>query len=113
MAELNFQAQENQPMSPDSVCNISAGPAGHKTKPQYHCHDIVAYHCQDKNILLLSCLRKIKTVCFLLCTSTCIARKVHKKILRNFSTTVVGTAIESAETSHWDETKCMHFSPYF
>ena len=55
-------------MSPDSVCNISAGPARHETKPQYHCHDIVAYHCRDKNILLLSCLCKIRTVCFLLCT---------------------------------------------
>jgi len=31
IAELNFWAQENRLMSPDGVCAISAGPAGHET----------------------------------------------------------------------------------
>jgi len=32
LAGLNFRAQENQLMSPDGVCTISAGPAGHETR---------------------------------------------------------------------------------
>ena len=31
LAGLNFRAQENRLMSPDSVCAISAGPVGHET----------------------------------------------------------------------------------
>ena len=30
LAELNFQDQENHQNSPDDVCAISTGPAGHK-----------------------------------------------------------------------------------
>jgi len=32
LAGLNFRAQENGLMSPDGVCAISAGPAGHETR---------------------------------------------------------------------------------
>ena len=35
LAGLNFQAQENQLMSPDGVCAISAFPAGYETTLHY------------------------------------------------------------------------------
>ena len=34
LAGLNCSAQENGLMSPDGVCTINAGPAGHKTTHQ-------------------------------------------------------------------------------
>jgi len=48
----HFRAQENELMSPDSVCTISVGPAWHDTSHIQVCHEIRRSH---KIIQALNC----------------------------------------------------------
>jgi len=49
MAGLNFQAQENELISPDDVCTMKAGSAGYKTTQQsvqrtcFSCMKLIEY----------------------------------------------------------------------
>ena len=59
-AGSHFRAQENGPMSPDSVCTIicSAGPAGHETNFSWRLHPFLQLGCFE----ILQCKLALLTV---------------------------------------------------
>ena len=50
LAGLNFQAKENGLMSPDGVCAISAGPAGHETNFRLECFPKPSIHLKNEDL---------------------------------------------------------------